>query len=259
MGRKPMIAGNWKMYKTAGEGAILVQNLDERVQPYWSDVDVVVCPPFTALKSVSTVIELDKLQIGLSAQNVHWETEGAFTGEISPRMLADLRCDYCIVGHSERRQMFGDTDATVNKKVHALLAAGITPIVCVGESLETREANDTERYVREQVRGALDGVDAEKVGDLVVAYEPIWAIGTGLTPTPESANDVCRSIRATLGALFGQPAAIRTRILYGGSAKPENIGQFMPEPDIDGALVGGAALDAASFADMVKTAAGYAE
>jgi len=254
MGRKPMIAGNWKMYKTAGEGAILVQNLEERVSEVWDLVDVVVCPPFTAIKSVSTVIELDRLGIGLAAQNVHWENEGAFTGEISPRMLVDLRCDYCIVGHSERREMFGETDETVNRKVHALFAAGITPIVCVGESLDTREAGDTERFVREQVRGALEGLDAEQAARVVIAYEPIWAIGTGRTPTPEGANDTCRSIRATLGALFGQPVAIQVRILYGGSAKPENIGLFLPEPDIDGALVGGAALDAESFASMVRTA-----
>ncbi|MDZ4170408.1 MAG: triose-phosphate isomerase [Coriobacteriia bacterium] len=258
MARRPMIAGNWKMYKTSGEGAILLQHLDEGVQPYWSTVEVVVCPPFTALKSVSTVIELDRLDIGLAAQNVHWESEGAFTGEVSPRMLAELRCGYCIVGHSERREMFGETNETVNKKVHALLAAGITPIVCVGESLETRDAGDTERYVREQVRAGLEGIDAEKAGDIVIAYEPIWAIGTGRTPTPEAANDVCRTIRATVGAIFGQPAAIRTRILYGGSAKPENIGLFMPEPDIDGALIGGAALDAGSFADMVRTASSFA-
>ncbi|HSK47679.1 MAG TPA: triose-phosphate isomerase [Coriobacteriia bacterium] len=258
MARTPMIAGNWKMYKTAGEGAILVQNLDERVEPYWNRVDIVVCPPFTALKSVSTVIELDRLKVGLAAQNVHWEAEGAFTGEISPRMLADLRCDYCIVGHSERREMFGDTDETVNKKVKALFAAGITPIVCVGESLETRDAGETDSYVREQVRGALEGISAEEAARLVVAYEPIWAIGTGRTPTPEAANDVCRSIRATLGALFGQPVAIQVRILYGGSAKPENLGLFMPEPDIDGALIGGASLDATSFASMVQTAANFA-
>ncbi|HET6350736.1 MAG TPA: triose-phosphate isomerase [Coriobacteriia bacterium] len=257
MSRTPMIAGNWKMYKTAGEGAILVQNLDERVESYWNDVDIVVCPPFTALKSVSTVIELDKLNIGLAAQNVHWEPEGAYTGEISVRMLSDLRCNYCIVGHSERREMFGETDETVNKKVKALFAAGITPIVCVGESLSSREAGETDEYVRKQVRGALDGVSAEDAAKLVVAYEPIWAIGTGRTPTPEAANDVCRSIRATLGALFGQPVAIQVRVLYGGSAKPENLGLFMPEPDIDGALIGGAALDAESFASMVRTAMEY--
>lgn len=259
MGRKPMIAGNWKMYKTSGEGAILVQDIEERVSAYWNTVDIVVCPPFTALKSVSTVIELDRLDICLSAQNVHWEAEGAFTGEVSPRMLKELRCDYCIVGHSERREMFGDTNETVNKKVHALFEAEITPIMCVGESLETRDAGDTETFVREQVRAGLEGLSAEQAARVVIAYEPIWAIGTGRTPTPEAANDVCRSIRATLGALFGQAVAIQVRILYGGSAKPENIGLFMPEPDIDGALIGGAALEADSFASMVKTASEHAD
>jgi triosephosphate isomerase len=258
MARTPMIAGNWKMYKTAGEGAILVQNLDERVESFWHRVDVVVCPPFTALKSVSTVIELDKLQIGLAAQNVHWESEGAFTGEISPRMLADLRCDYCIVGHSERREMFGETDETVNRKVKALFDAQIVPIMCCGESLETRDAGQTDEFVRGQVRAGLEGLTAEQAAKIVIAYEPIWAIGTGRTPTPEDANDVCRSIRATVGAMFGQPAAIQVRVLYGGSAKPENIALFMPEPDIDGALVGGASLDAVSFASMVETASNYA-
>jgi triosephosphate isomerase len=224
----------------------------------WNRVDVVVCPPYTALKSVSTVIELDRLHIGLSAQNVHWEEEGAFTGEISPRMLVDLRCNYCVVGHSERREMFGETDETVNRKVKALFAHDIVPILCVGESLETRDAGETDSFVRGQVRAGLEGVSAEDAARIVIAYEPIWAIGTGRTPTPESANDVARSIRATIGALFGQPAAIQVRILYGGSAKPENIALFMPEPDIDGALIGGASLDAVSFASMASTAAQYA-
>lgn len=254
MSRRPMIAGNWKMYKTAGEGAILVQDLEQRVESMWDRVEVVVCPPFTALKSVSTVIELDRLTLGLAAQNVHWESEGAYTGEISPRMLVDLRCDYCIVGHSERREMFGETDETVNRKVHALFAADIVPIVCVGEPLATREAEQTDSYVREQVRAGLAGVSAEDAARIVVAYEPIWAIGTGRTPTPEQANDVCRSIRATMGAMFGPDAAMASRVLYGGSVKPENALMFMTEPDIDGALVGGAALDAASFADIVSSA-----
>jgi len=259
MGRTPMIAGNWKMYKTAGEGAILVQNLEERVSAYWDRVEIVVCPPFTALKSVSTVIELDRDSIFLAAQNVHWETDGAFTGEVSPRMLKDLRCDYCVVGHSERREMFGETNETVNKKVHALFEVGITPIMCCGESLETRDAGETDAFVREQVRVGLEGITAEQAAKTVIAYEPIWAIGTGRTPTPEAANDVCRAIRATVGALFGQPAAIQMRVLYGGSAKPENIGLFMPEPDIDGALIGGASLDADSFSRMVAVAADFAE
>lgn len=252
--RRPMIAGNWKMYKTAGEAAILVQNLEEKVSDVWDRVEVVVCPPFTALKSVSTVIELDRLQLGLGAQNVYWEQEGAFTGEVSPRMLVDLRCDYVIIGHSERREFFGETDETVNKKIKAVHGSGMLPIVCVGETLATREAGETDAHVRAQVRGALEGMDAEKADALVIAYEPIWAIGTGRTPTPEDANDVARSIRATVGAMFGQPAAMSMRVLYGGSVKPENAVMFLGEPDIDGALVGGAALDAESFAGIVSAA-----
>lgn len=254
----PMMAGNWKMNKTSGQGAILVQNLEERVSSVWDRVEVVVCPPFTSLKAVSTVIELDRLKMGLAAQNVHWEAEGAFTGEVSAVMLKELRCDYCLVGHSERREMFGETDETVNKKVHALFAEDITPIVCCGESLETRDAGQTDAFVRDQVRAALNGITAEQAERVVIAYEPIWAIGTGRTPTPEAANDVARSIRATVGAMFGQDAAKQVRILYGGSANPGNIALFMPEPDIDGALVGGASLDAESFASMASSAEAYA-
>lgn len=254
MARRPMVAGNWKMYKTAGEGAILTQNIEPLVSDFWEDVEVVVCPPFTALKSVSTVIELDRLKMGLGAQDMYWEDEGAFTGAIAPRMLVDLRCNYVIVGHSERREYFGETDQTVNKKAHAVFDAGMVPIVCVGESLAVREAEETEAFVRGQVRAAIEGFSAEQAESLVIAYEPLWAIGTGRTPTPEGANDVCRSIRATVGAVFGQPAAMAVRVLYGGSVKPENAALFFAEPDIDGALVGGAALDAASFASIVEAA-----
>lgn len=252
MSRMPMIAGNWKMYKTSGQGAILIQNLEERVESMWDRVECVVCPPFTGLKAASTVIELDRLKLGLGAQNVHWEPEGAFTGEISVPMLKELRCDYCIVGHSERREMFGETDQTVNKKVHVLLEADIVPIMCCGETLATREAEETDSWVRAQVRAGLDGISVEDASRIVIAYEPIWAIGTGRTPTPEQANDVCRSIRATVGAMFGPEAALTARVLYGGSVKPENARMFMVEPDIDGALVGGAALDAVSFAEIVE-------
>ena len=261
MGRIPMIAGNWKMYKTPGEAVALVQHIDDLLtdeRDIAGAVEAVVCPPFVDLKSVSTVIEFDKSAVKLSAQNVYWEDEGAFTGEISPRMLADVGCDYCIVGHSERRELFGETDASVKLKVKALLAAGITPIVCCGETLETRDSGNTDAFVRGQIRGALEGISAEGVAGIVIAYEPIWAIGTGRIPTPEAANDVARSIRATLGALFGQPVAVGTRILYGGSAKPENIMLFLPEPDIDGALVGGASLSAESFVSMLRTAKDFA-
>ena len=250
-----MVAGNWKMYKTAGEAAILVQDMEERLERWWDRIDVVVCPPFTALKSVSTVIELDKLSLGLGAQDCYWESEGAFTGAIAPRMLLELRCDHVIVGHSERREYFHETDEDVRRKALAAFESGLVPIVCCGETLATREAGETEGFVRAQVRAALEGLPAEYTSKLIVAYEPIWAIGTGRTPTPENANDVARSIRATVGALFGPPAAMQARVLYGGSVKPENAALFFAEPDIDGALVGGAALEVDSFAQIVEAAA----
>lgn len=252
--RRPLVAGNWKMYKTAGEGVVLVEDLARELYGFRGEVDVAVCPPFTALKSVSTAIEVDKLPFLLGAQDVFWEDEGAFTGAIAPRMLKDLGVDQVIVGHSERREYFGETDQTVNLKVRTVLRHGMQPIVCVGEPIGVREAGDTETYVRGQVRGGLDGLTAEEASGLVIAYEPIWAIGTGRTPVPEDANDVARSIRATIGAMFGPPAAMGTPVLYGGSVKPENARMFFAEPDIDGALVGGASLDAATFAEIVRAA-----
>jgi triosephosphate isomerase (TIM) len=252
--RTPMVAGNWKMYTTSGEGAVLVDHVQDLISDAWDRVDVVVCPPFTGLKAISTIIELDRLSIGLGAQDVHWEEEGAFTGAVAPRMLAELRCGYCIVGHSERRQYFGETDETVNRKVHALFKHGIEPIMCCGESLDTYDAGETESFVRSQVRAGLAGLTADQASALIVAYEPIWAIGTGRTPVPEKANDVARMIRATIGAMYGPPAAMAARVLYGGSVKPENAAVFFSEPDIDGALVGGAALSAPAFADIVHAA-----
>jgi len=252
--RTPLVAGNWKMYTTSGEGAILVEDLVQLVGDSFDDVEVAVCPPFTGLKAVSTLIELDALPVKLGAQDVFWEAEGAFTGAVSTRMLKELRCDYVIVGHSERREFFGETDETVNKKVHAVFEGGMAPIMCCGEPFSVYEAGETDDYVRSQVRLGLAGLTAEQASALVVAYEPIWAIGTGHTPTPEKANDVARMIRATVGAMYGPPAALECRVLYGGSVKPENATMFFMEPDIDGALVGGAALKAATFADIVHAA-----
>jgi triosephosphate isomerase len=254
MSRRMLVAGNWKMFTTSGEGAVLVQDLARLVEDEWDEVEVAVCPPFTGLKAASTVIELDGLAISLGAQDVHWEAEGAFTGAIAPRMLAELRCDYVIVGHSERREYFGDTNETVNKKVRAVFDAGMVPIMCCGETLATREALETDVFVRAQVKEGAAGLSVEEAERLVIAYEPIWAIGTGRTPTPEAANDVCRSIRATIGAMYGPPAATAVRVLYGGSVKAENAKMFFSEPDIDGGLVGGAALVAESFAGIVKAA-----
>lgn len=249
--RKPIIAGNWKMYKTAAEAVLLVQDLDKKLG-FFDDVEVVVCPPFTDLKSVATIIEADKLDIKLGAQDTHWEEEGAYTGEVSPLMLKDLGVEYVIVGHSERRQFFGETDETVNKKVKAAISHGLRPIVCVGESLEQRDQGITNKVVQDQLVNGLSGVAKEQAAAMVIAYEPIWAIGTGRNATPETANDVIRHIRAVFGSLFSPEAARQVRIQYGGSVKPENIGLFMEEPDIDGALVGGASLDAKSFAAIVK-------
>ena len=254
MDRRMLVAGNWKMFTTSGEGAILLSGLADLVRDDWDEVEVAVCPPFTGLKAVSTAIEIDRLRIALGAQDVYWESEGAYTGAIAPRMLAELGCTYVIVGHSERREYFGETNETVNRKVKAVFAAGMVPIMCVGESLATREALETDSFVRTQLTEGASGLDAEDAARLVVAYEPIWAIGTGRTPTPEAANDVARSIRATIGAMYGPPAAMQVRVLYGGSVKAENASMFFSEPDIDGGLVGGASLDAKSFAGIVKAA-----
>ena len=216
-----------------------------------SRTDVSIHPPFTALRSVQTVLDADDIPIALGAQNCHWESSGAFTGEVSPTMLSKLNVRYVIVGHSERRQLFGETDDMVNKKVKAVLAAGMTPIMCVGETIEEREAGETEDKILGQLRPGLDAVPAEAIGALVVAYEPIWAIGTGLTATPDDAQAVCGAIRATIKSDHGAVASDGIRIQYGGSVKASNIGEIMAQPDIDGALVGGASLDPAEFAQIV--------
>ncbi|HDP70401.1 MAG TPA: triose-phosphate isomerase [Actinobacteria bacterium] len=249
--RKPMIAGNWKMYKTAGQAVFIVQDLAELIKDV-KDVEVIVCPSYIALKSVSTVIEMDKLNMGLGAQNVYWEEEGAFTGEVSPMMLKDLRVDYVIVGHSERRHIFGETNEMVNKKLKAVLAHDMKPILCVGETKEEREEERTDEVIKEQLFGNLAEVSLRDIRKVVIAYEPVWAIGTGLTASSEDANDIIQNIRALIESLYGSEVAEDIRILYGGSVKPENITELMEEQEIDGALVGGASLDAQSFAKIVK-------
>ena len=252
--RKPMVAGNWKMYKTAGEAAILVQNLEDTARDCKESVEVVVAPPFTALHSVSTVLALDHPAIKLAAQDMFWEEEGAYTGEVAPRMLTDLDVSYVIVGHSERRQYFAESDEIVNRKARAVLAHGMTPIVCCGESLQTREDGKTEGFIAAQIYGALADIEARDAASLVIAYEPIWAIGTGATATPQMAQEVCARIRALVEDIFDTSASERVRILYGGSVKPENAALFFAQPDIDGALVGGAALSVAGFAPIIKAA-----
>jgi triosephosphate isomerase (TIM) len=252
-GRKPIMAGNWKMHHTHLEAIQVVQKLGYRLQSDDYDrCEVVVCPAFTALRSVQTVLDADRLPIGLGAQNTHWEQQGAYTGEVSPVMLAKLNVSYVIVGHSERREHFGETDDMVNHKVKAVLAHDMTPIMCVGETLEEREAGQTDAKVSGQVKAGLDGVPPEQVGGMVLAYEPIWAIGTGRNATPEDANETIGTIRKMVAGLCGEAAARSLRIQYGGSVKPGNIGALMAMPEIDGALVGGASLDPDDFARIVR-------
>lgn len=247
--RKPIIAGNWKMYKTVPEGRSLVKGVIERLANF-NEAEVVFCPPFTALSAVKELVQGTAFRLG--AQDLHWKEQGAFTGEISPLMLKDIGCDYVIVGHSERRQYFGETDQTVNEKVKAALAAGIKPIICVGESLAQREAGETESLIKRQTEGALQGVQAGDIPQIVIAYEPIWAIGTGKSSNGADANEVIGLIRHTVAAIFGNEPAQLMRIQYGGSVKPENIKEFMDQPEIDGALVGGASLEVESFIKIIK-------
>jgi triosephosphate isomerase len=251
--RIPIVAANWKMHKTHLEAIQSVQKLSYLVDRTDTDrVEVVICPPFTALRSVQTLIDSDRLPFALGAQDVHHEDEGAFTGEISGTMLAALDVSYVIVGHSERRQLVGEDDETVNRKTKAVFGHGMVPIVCVGETLEEREAGGTQTKVAEQVRRAFDGIEAERAAHAVIAYEPIWAIGTGRNAEPTDAGQVVELIRATLADRVGAEAARAIRVQYGGSVKPGNIREFMAHPEIDGALVGGASLDPEAFALIVK-------
>jgi triosephosphate isomerase (TIM) len=251
--RRPIIAANWKMHKSHLEAIQAVQKLSYLLDKKDSDrVEIVVCPPFTALRSIQTLLEADKLPYGLGAQDVHWEEKGAFTGEVSPLMLAALKCRYVIVGHSERRQHFQETDQIVSKKVRAVFAAGMAPILCVGESLEERDSGRTESKVVGQVKTAMAGVEPASASAAVIAYEPIWAIGTGRNARPSDAGEVIGVIRRALGSMFSSQVADAARIQYGGSVKPGNIREFMAHPEIDGALVGGASLDPEEFALIVK-------
>jgi triosephosphate isomerase len=251
--RRPIIAANWKMHKTHLEAIQAVQKLSYLLKPEDGErVEIVICPPFTALRSVQTLIESDRLPYGLGAQNVHPQDKGAFTGEIAPPMLVALKVGYVIVGHSERRQLFGEDDRTVNKKAKAVVAAGMTPIVCVGETLEERDAGGTESKVEQQVRRAFEGVAPDHAGSAVIAYEPIWAIGTGRNAEPSDAGQVVQVIRATLAAAYSDSVAQSVRVQYGGSVKPGNIRDFMAHPEIDGALVGGASLEPEDLALIVK-------
>jgi triosephosphate isomerase len=249
--RKPLIAGNWKMYKTINEAIELTTGIKRELLDF-VDADIVVCPTFTCLNSVYEVI-MDTV-IRLGAQNLFWEKEGAYTGEISPIMLKDCGCEYVIIGHSERRKYFSETDQSVNKKIKAALEVGLIPIVCVGETLEEREAEKTIEVVENQLKGCFAELKDEDMLKLVIAYEPVWAIGTGKTATPQQAQEVHKFIRNWLAENFTSDVASSLRILYGGSVKPSNIKELMQEEDIDGALVGGASLEDKSFVEIVKNA-----
>ena len=247
--RAPIIAGNWKMHKTVTEAlelTVLLRDLVKDVQ----GVQVIIAPPFTALHMVSQL--LTETDISLAAQNMHWEESGAYTGEISPSMLNEIGCSHVILGHSERRTLFAESDESVNKKILSALQHHLTPILCLGESLTQRQAGQTFPHLSEQLRKGLRGLNPQQAETLIIAYEPIWAIGTGQTATPEQAQEVHAFIRRNLAETFGAESARRTRILYGGSVKPDNIGGLMAQADIDGALVGGASLQADKFAQIVK-------
>jgi len=251
--RRPIIAANWKMHKTHLEAIRDVQKLSYLLDKDDAErVEVVICPPFTSLRSVQTLIDSDRLGYGLGAQNVHFEDAGAFTGEVSPAMLVALKCDYVIVGHSERRAMFGEIDEIVNRKVRAVFAHAMVPILCVGENLQERDAGVTDDTVARQVRAGMTGVSTEDAARVVVAYEPIWAIGTGRNAEPADAGQVVGAIRETLASSYTPAVAGAVRVQYGGSVKAGNIRDFMAHPEIDGALVGGASLDPEELALIVK-------
>ena len=252
--RNRMIAGNWKMNETYTEGVALAQGLAKELEGGTGSVDVVVCPPAVDLKGVAEVIEQEQAPFALGAQNVYFEEKGAYTGETAPSMLENVGAAYCIIGHSERRGYFGETDEDVNKKAKVLMAHGIVPISCCGESLEVREAGKHVEFVVDQIKKDTECLEITDPSKYVIAYEPIWAIGTGKTATADDAQEVIGAIRATLKEIFGDEIADGIRILYGGSAKPGNVAGFLEKEDVDGALVGGASLKADSFAAMVKAA-----
>ena len=249
--RKLMIAGNWKMNKTYTEGVVLAQGLADALKDAEVKVDVVVCPPTVDLKGVSEVIDQTSAPFALGAQNVYFEESGAFTGETAPSMLESVGATYCVIGHSERRGYFGETDEDINKKAKVLMAHNIVPISCCGEPLEVREAGKHVEFVVDQIKKDTEGLEITDPSKYVIAYEPIWAIGTGKTATADDDQEVCGAIRETLAQIFGQETADGIRVLSGGSAKPSNIAQLGAKPDVDGALVGGASLKAEDFSQMV--------
>ena len=251
MDRKVIIAGNWKMNKTAAEGKALVEALKGLVADVCpSKADIVVCPPFTTIAAVAEAIKGSNIKLG--AQNIHWAANGAFTGEIAADMLKELGVEYVIIGHSERRQYFGETDASVNARLKTALAKGLKPIVCVGETLDQREKNRTKTVIRKQVTLGLEGISEEDVLNTVIAYEPVWAIGTGKTATSEQAEETIKFIRSVIAKMFSRKTANKVRIQYGGSMNPKNVKELMAMPNIDGGLIGGASLKAPDFSQVVN-------
>lgn len=250
MSRKNIIAANWKMNMTPSETAAFLDPF-LKTFPEATSVDIVIAPPFVSLAKASESITANPA-VALSAQNMSHEASGAFTGETSAAMLKEVGCEYVILGHSERRSLYGEDDLVINKKVHAALAAGLKPILCIGESLEERDGGQLEFVLSQQLEGSLAGISAEQMADIVIAYEPVWAIGTGRTASPEQAQETQAYVRSVLATLFGGDVAGATRIQYGGSVKPGNAAELIGQPDIDGFLVGGASLDATSFAEIVK-------
>lgn len=249
--RKPILAANWKMYKTIGEAVEFLNRL-KNILGTEENKEIVICPPFTALKISAELLRKTKIKLG--GQNCGWQKEGAFTGEVSPLMLKDAGCDYVIIGHSERRQYFGETDQTVNRRLKAALAEGLIPIVCVGERLEERQKGEEFKVVENQVKISLADLSLEEAQRIVIAYEPVWAIGTGKTATPQQAQEMQKFVRHIYSQMYGEKIAESIRILYGGSIKPENISELRRQPDVDGGLVGGASLDVDSFVRIVRAA-----
>jgi triosephosphate isomerase (TIM) len=246
--RIPFVAANWKMYKTVQEAFAFTREFANTVKDV-ADVEIVLAPPFTAIHTVAEAARNSR--IGVAAQDVYWEREGAFTGEVSARMIKEAGAEYVIIGHSERRRLFQETDETVNKKLGAALGADLTPIVCIGETLDEREANQTLAVLDKQIKAGLDGLNGDQVASLVIAYEPVWAIGTGRNATPQQADEAHAHIRSRLRQWFGGRAADNCHVIYGGSVKPDNIHELVMLPDVDGALVGGASLDVRAFTDIV--------
>lgn len=249
--RKKVIAGNWKMHNDLKESVALVSELKNNVEQS-ENVDVIVCPPYTSLETVNALVKDSDIKLG--AQNMYFEEKGAFTGEISPSMLKSVGCEYVILGHSERRTIFGESNQTINKKIKTALNAGLKPIFCIGETLEEREGGITKEVVEKQIKEGLEGISEADFETVIIAYEPVWAIGTGRTASPEQAQEVHNFIRNLIKSIYSDTAADNLIIQYGGSVKPENSSDLLGQPDIDGALVGGACLKAGSFSDIIKSA-----